>query len=281
METITLNSDPKRDPRRYGITEKKKSEIDLLTSQVIDAEAVVQQQLTVVSAINQKSIKYQGYLLDAQNYRIQSLSNKNLIDQVVQNTVDLNENSEIAFTKMTVANENTEVVAKKMTELINKLIYSVEIINKLSNLVIRKKSLNPLISDDLITKINSAGTDANNAIALTLIALKSIFTAQTSCLESEAATALEQKLALNLHLTLTGKKYPDNGTADVLISNSIQSLLYKANSEAIIAYLESNKANDETTRQLNVATTNLDKAQIKLKSLQAALAAANAAALAS
>jgi hypothetical protein len=276
MEPKILNSDPKR----YGITEKKKSDIDLLTSQVIDAEAVVQQQSTVVSAITQKSIKYQGYLLDAENYRTQSLSNKNLVDQVVQNAIDLSENSEIAFTKMTLANENTEEVAKEITILINKLIYSVEIINKLSNLVIRKKTLNPLISDDLITKINAAGTDANNAISLTLIALKSIFAAQTSCLESEAATALEQKQVLNLYTTLTGKKNP-NETTDVLQNNSIQSLLYKANSDAKIAYLESNKANDVTTKQLNVATTNLNKAQIKLKSLQAALAAANAAALAS
>jgi hypothetical protein len=276
MEPKILNSDPKR----YGITEKKKSDIDLLISQVTDAEAVVQQQSTVVSAITQKSIKYQSYLLDAENYRTQSLSNKNLVDQVVQNAVDLSENSEIAFTKMTIANENTEEVAKEITILINKLIYSVEIINKLSNLVIRKKSLNPLISDDLITKINAAGTDANNAIALTLIALKSIFAAQTSCLESEAATALEQKQVLNLYAALTGKKNPNENT-DVLVNNSIQSLLYKANTDAKIAYLESNKANDETIRQLNVATTNLNKAQIKLKSLQAALAAANAAALAS
>jgi hypothetical protein len=276
MEPKILNSDPKR----YGITEKKKSDIDLLISQVTDVEAVVQQQSTVVSAITQKSIKYQSYLLDAENYRTQSLSNKNLVDQVVQNAVDLSENSEIAFTKMTIANENTEEVAKEITILINKLIYSVEIINKLSNLVIRKKSLNPLISDDLITKINAAGTDANNAIALTLIALKSIFAAQTSCLESEAATALEQKQVLNLYAALTGKKNPNENT-DVLVNNSIQSLLYKANTDAKIAYLESNKANDETIRQLNVATTNLNKAQIKLKSLQAALAAANAAALAS
>jgi hypothetical protein len=275
MDTI-LNSNPKR----YGITEKKKSDIDLLTSQVTDTQAVVDQQTAVVTSLNQKSIKYQGYLLDAENSRTQAKSNKELVDQVVQNASDLFENSEIAFSKMTVANEATEEVAKEVTVLINKLIYSVEIIDKLSNLVIRKKSLNPLISDDLITKINAAGTDSNNAIALTLVALKSIFAAQSLSLESEAATALEQKQALNLYLTLTGKKNPK----DILIlegNNSVQALIYKANNEAKANYLEANKANDETTRQLNVATINLNKAQVELKSLQAALAAANAAALAS
>ncbi|OOV16637.1 hypothetical protein [Flavobacterium sp. LM4] len=275
MDTI-LNSNPKR----YGITEKKKSDIDLLTSQVTVAQAVVDQQSTVVASLNQKSIKYQGYLLDAESSRTQAKSNKELVDQVVQNGLDLFQNSEIAFSKMTVANEATGEVAKEVTVLINKLIYSVEIINKLSNLVIRKKSLNPLISDDLITKINAAGTDSNNAIALTLVALKSIFAAQSLSLESEAATALEQKQALSLYLTLTGKKNPE----DIFIlegNNSVQALIYIANNEAKANYLEANKANDETTRQLNVANINLNKAQVELKSLQAALAAANAAALAS
>ncbi|CAD0009117.1 hypothetical protein [Flavobacterium salmonis] len=275
MDTI-LNSNPKR----YGITEKKKSDIDLLNSQVTDAQAVVDQQSTVVASLNQKSIKYQGYLLDAESSRTQAKSNKELVDQVVQNGLDLFQNSEIAFSKMTVANEATGEVAKEVTVLINKLIYSVEIINKLSNLVIRKKSLNPLISDDLITKINAAGTDSNNAIALTLVALKSIFAAQSLSLESEASTALEQKQALNLYLTLTGKKDPQD-TFILEGNNSVQALIYKANDEAKANYLEANKANDETTRQLNVANINLNKAQVELKSLQAALAAANAAALAS
>lgn len=274
MET-TLSS-----PKRYGITEKKKSDIDLLTSMVADAQAEVQQQTTVVSSLSQKSLKYQGYLLDAENGKAQALSNKQLIDQVVQNAHDLSTNSGIAFSKMTLANENTEEVAKQVTVLINKLIYSVEIINKLSNLVIRTKALNPLISDDLISKINAAGTDANNAIALTLIALKSIFASQSLCLESEAITALEQKQALNLYFTLTGKK--DLKEPLVLEKNdSAQALIYKADVEAKAAYQEANKANDETTRQLNLATVNLNTAQIELKSLQAALAAANAAALAS
>jgi hypothetical protein len=278
MGTQTLNSSPKR----YGITEKKKSDIDALSSQVLDATAVVQQQTAVVASLQQKSTQFQGYLLDAENSQIQSKSNKNGIDQVVQNALDLSLNSDIAFSKMTIANENTREVAKEVNILINKLIYSVELINKLSNLVIRKKALNPLISDDLISKINAAGTDANNAVALTLIALKSIFAGQTSCLESEAATALEQKQALNLYLSLTGRKNNKNNTPiDLENNNSIQALLYKANEEAIAVYKETNAANTKTTDLLNTATSDLNKAQIKLSSLQSALAAANAAALAS
>ncbi|MFH7015515.1 hypothetical protein [Flavobacterium sp. FlaQc-47] len=280
METQILHSGPKL--KRYGITEKKKSELDVLKNQVIDAQADVQQQQVIVTSLTEKASKYQGYLLTADANRTHALSNKNLIDQVVQNAYDLAYNSKNAFSKMTISNDDAIEVASSVSDLINKLIYSVEIINKLSNLVIRKKALNPLISDDLITRINTAGTDANNAVALTLIALKSTLAAEASILESEAAITLEYRQANKLYLNLTDEKSIDTPLSIHPVSKtSIRGLLYNAYKETQIAYEKANFANDETTRQLNIATTNLNKAQIKLNSLQSGLAAANAAALAS
>jgi hypothetical protein len=280
METQLLHSAPKL--KRYGITEKKKSELDVLKNQVIDAQADVQQQQVIVTSLTEKASKYQGYLLTADGNRTHALSNKNLIDQVVQNAYDLAYNSKNAFSKMTISNDAAIEVASRVSDLINKLIYSVEIINKLSNLVIRKKALNPLISDDLITRLNTAGTDANNAVALTLIALKSTLAAEASILESEAAITLENRQANKLYLNLTDEKSIDTPLSNYPVTNtSIRGLLYNAYKETQLAYEKANFANDETTRQLNIATTNLNKAQIKLNSLQSGLAAANAAALAS
>lgn len=280
METQLLHSGPKL--KRYGITEKKKSELDILKNQVLDAQSDVQQQQVIVTSLTEKASKYQGYLLTADSNRAHALSNKNLIDQVVQNAYDLAYNSKNAFSKMTVSNDNAIEVASSVSDLINKLIYSVEIINKLSNLVIRKKALNPLISDDLITRLNTAGTDANNAVALTLIALKSTLAAEASILESEAAITLEYRQASKLYLNLTDEKSIDTPLPNYPVTNtSIRGLLYNAYKETQLAYEKANFANDETTRQLNIASTNLNKAQIKLNSLQSGLAAANAAALAS
>ncbi|WP_394775613.1 hypothetical protein [Flavobacterium sp.] len=280
MEAQILQSGPKL--KRYGITEKKKSELDVLKNQVIDAQADVQQQQVIVTSLTEKASKYQGYLLTADGNRTHALSNKNLIDQVVQNAYDLAYNSKNAFSKMTISNDDAIEVASSVSDLINKLIYSVEIINKLSNLVIRKKALNPLISDDLITRLNTAGTDANNAVALTLIALKSTLAAEASILESEAAITLEYRQASKLYLNLTDEKSIDMPLSIYPVSKtSIRGLLYNAYKETQLAYEKANIANDETTRQLNIANTNLNKAQIKLNSLQSGLAAANAAALAS
>jgi hypothetical protein len=280
METQILHSGLKL--QRYGITEKKKAELDSLKNQVIDAGAIVQQQQIIVNSLNEKATRYQGYLLVADANRSHALSNKNLIDQVVQNAYDLSNNSENAFSKMSSSSNDASLVAVNISDLINKLIYSVEIINKLSNLVIRKKALNPLISDDLISRINTAGTDANNAVALTLIALKSTLAAEASVLESEAAITLENKQAAKLYLTLTDEKSIDTPLSLQPVSDtSIRALLYSAYKNSQIAYDKANVANDETARQLNYATTNLSKAQIRLQSLQSGLAAATAAALAS
>lgn len=280
METQILHSGPKL--QRYGITEKKKAELDSLKNQVIDAGAIVQQQQIIVNSLNEKATRYQGYLLVADANRTHALSNKNLIDQVVQNAYDLGYNSRNAFNMTAASSNNTTLVAENISDLINKLIYSVEIINKLSNLVIRKKALNPLISDDLISRINTAGTDANNAVALTLIALKSTLAAEASILESEAAITLENKQATKLYLTLTDEKSIDAPLSPQPVTDtSIRALLYNAYKNSQIAYDKANTANDETARQLNYATTNLSKAQIRLQSLQSGLAAATAAALAS
>jgi len=279
MEAQIINAGPRL--KKYGITEKKKSELDTLKNLVIDAQADVQQQQVIVTSLTEKAARYQSYLLVADNNRTHALNNKNLIDQVIQNAYDLGYNSTNAFSNMISANEDTEQVASSVSTLINKLIYSVEIINKLANLVIRKKALNPLISDDLITRMNAAGTDANNAVALTLVALKSTLAAEASVLESEAAITLEYKQAIKLYLTLTGEQSIDTPLSLNPVSDiSIRALLYNAYKEAKVAYDKANIANDETSRQLNIATTNLNKAQVKLKSLQSGLAAANAAALA-
>lgn len=266
--------------QRYGITETKKAELDWLKNQVVDATAIVQQQQIIVNSLNEKATKYQGYLLVADSNRTHALGNKNLIDQIIQNASALNLNSKNAFSKTVSSTQDATKVAVNISDLINKLIYSVEIINKLSNLVIRKKTLNPLISDDLITRINTAGTDANNAVALTLIALKSTLAAEASILESEAAITLESKQAAKLYSTLTDDKSIKTSLIVQPSDTSIKALLYKAYNDTQVAYDKANTANDETARQLSIATTNLSQAQIRLQSLQSSLAAANAAAYA-
>lgn len=277
-----------RPMRRAGITESKKAELDALTIQVLDAQHDVDQNQAIVTSLTEKLNNFQGYLAIADTKRTEALNNKNLVDQLVRSALDLRDNSEIAFNEVVKADNKTKELAIQIGDVMNKLIYSAEVINKLANSVIRKKALNPLISDELISVLTTAGTDANNAVALTLVALQSTYAAQATTIESEQALALEFIQSMNFYQTLTGTKPQEN---QALPSNAVtekkqiivplQKLLHQAYKEAKSNYEAADYALNVTTVQLNNAQGALSKSQVNLKSLQSGLAAANAAALAS
>jgi hypothetical protein len=261
--------------KRYGITENKKAELDALTLQVLDAQHDVEQYQSIVTSLTEKVANFQGFLAIAETTRSHTNSNRVLIEQMVQSALDLQNNSKIGFNEIVLADSKTKALAENIKIVIDKLIYSAEVIAKLSNIIIQRKALNPLISDELISMVGAAGKDANNAVALTLVALKSVFAAQASNMESEAAMSLEYTQTMALYKTITG-----SGGTDKKVQ-SLESLLRKAYTDAKANYARIEKALTITVNQLNDAKAGLNKAQVKLKSLQAGLAAADAAALAS
>lgn len=260
--------------RKYGVTERKKNELDALNIQILDAQGNVAQYQSIVNALTTKSNDLQGFLATATNNKTQAYNNKILNDQLVQSAADLESNSKIAFNEMIEANVMTKLLTTKINTVIGKLIYSAEVINKLANLIVRKKALNPLISDELVSMITIAGTDANNAVALTLVALQSAFVAHAIEMEAETTMGLEYTQSIGFTEMLTGYANAD-GPA------SLQQLFYQAYADAKKNYALAEKANFTTAKQLNMAKATLNTAQVKLKSLQSGLAAANAAALAS
>lgn len=260
--------------KKYGVTEHKKNELDALAIQVMDTQGEVEKYQSVVSALTTKSNNLQNFLAIASSNKTQAYNNKILIDQLVQRGAELESNSNIAFNEMLKASSQTKKLAAEINMVMGKLIYCAEMVNKLANLIVRQKALNPLISDDLVNMINIAGTDASNAVALTLVALQSTFAAQASEMEAEKAIGLEYMQAIALKKLLTGSGVDSH-------SASLQQLFYQASATAKVNYTLADKANSATLTQLNMANANLNTAQVKLKSLQSGLAAANAAALAS
>jgi len=266
---------------KYGITERKKAELDALSLQVIDAQYDVNKFQSIVNSLTDKVNNFQAYLATAENTRTQAYNNKILMDQLLQNAIDLKNNSNVAFSEIVIADSRTKDLSKNIKMVIDKLIFSADLLNKLSTVVTRKKALNPLISDELISVLATAGSDANNAVALTLIALKSTFAAQASNTESEAAIELAFTQSDDLYECLIGAPDEDNDTDTDPKTKSLDGLLHDAYTNAKENYRRMEKALVMCTKQLNDAKSDLNKAQIKLKSLQSGLAAANAAALAS
>jgi hypothetical protein len=274
--------------KRKGITEEKKADLNALIIQVQDAQYIVDQNQAIVTSLTEKLNNFQQFLAIADAKRTQALTNKNLVIQLVQSSKDLQSNSQIAFNEIVAADGKTKSLATKISDVMNKLIYSAEVINKLASFVIRKKALNPLISDELISVLTTAGTDANNAVALTLVALQSTFAAQATTIESEQAMALEYIQSMDLYQALTGTKPGSNIPpiapvipAKATTKTPLSTLLLDAYKDAKNNYELAYEALNITTRQLSNAQTQLNKSQVTLGSLQAGLAAANAAALAS
>jgi len=278
-DTILIQDIPTVD--RYGITERKKQEIDLLTQEVLNAENEVEQYQAIVTSLSEKETKLEGELATSEANKIQALNNKKSVDSVVNNAKDLYQSSGVTYTESFKAETKIKTVATEINTVINKLIYSAEVINKLSNLVIRKKAINPLISDELVTMVTQASSDANNAVALTLVALESVFASQATTIESKSAMSLEVLQATKLYEFIIGTEIDDVGKEVSTKKQSLKKYLYEAYNITSNMYEEVLKASEDTISQLNAAQASLSKAQVNLSSLQAGLAAANAAALAS
>lgn len=270
--------DPPKD-KHYGITERKKAEIDALENEVLDNQGEVDQLQAIVASLTQKLNTLQGQLNSAQSNKSIALSNNELGDEVVNNARDLMESSERTYKQILDSEKLTYGLSKDIDNVINKLIYSVEVINKLSALVTRKKANNPLISDELITVLATAGKDANNAVSLTMNALKSVFASQATISESESSLALEYLQSVKLIEFILGQDV--DTTESDLPQPGIKQLLQESYDKAVALYDSALEAFQDTQDQLDNAKDDLSQAQIRLASSQAGLAAANAAALAS
>lgn len=264
---------------KYGVTEKKKAELDSLTSEVLEAQNEVEQLTAIVNSLQDKVTYFNGYLSECHGNKEVTAANKDKLDSLLRSIVQLMNNSDIAFNEMVLADSKIKDLTSLVNMVMNKLIYSAEILEKLGNLIIRKKALNPLISDELVSLVTAAGTDANNAVSLTLIALESVFAAQATSLEAEAATALEYTESMKLYEVITGTN--NKGKSTAAGQKCLKNLIDEADKNAEIKYKEALKADKEVLNQLGEVQAKLSKAQINLQSLQAGLAAANAAALAS
>jgi ribosomal 50S subunit-recycling heat shock protein len=255
--------------------------LNALAQDIIDAQYKVNQWQACVNSLTEKSIKYQSFIALAETNKTSALSNKNTIDQISEQIQDLKNSTEVTFNEIVNASVKTKILATQIKSTLDKLIYSADLIDKLATQTVRKKALNPLISDDLISILSKSRADANNAVALTLIALQSTYASQASTIEAEAALTLQYSQSMALYQFVTDKKplhedkLKDN---NLLFSKSgLIAFFYKAYDEAQNYFEQMQEANTSTNLQLNNANAQLSKAEVKLKSLQSALVAANAA----
>ncbi|WP_299767683.1 hypothetical protein [uncultured Dokdonia sp.] len=258
---------------KFGVTAAKKAEINALESRILTAQNTVGKSQAIVTSLTEKSARIEGELNTSDTNKTNALNTKRLLETVIGQVKEVYDNSKIVVSQTEDANSKTKSVAVDIKILIDKLIYTVDVVNKLSNLVIRKKAVNPLTSDELVHMLETATEEANNAVALTLVALNSVFVSQTSIIASSASTDLENVQVEKLYTFMTQE-------GEVSTKN-IKQLVDQMYEDALTVYTSTLEASQDIAKQLSNATADFNRADANLSSLQAGLAAAQAAVLAS
>lgn len=272
----------------YGIADQKKAELDLLSAQVNQAQYAVAQQQVIVNSLVAKSNQFNAFLTQADADQATALSNFNLVKEVMSSVKALVAGAKLAHHQTDAAAEGILKVSARMAELINKLIFSVEIIDKLAQLINKQKSINPLVPDSLITFLSKATSDANNAVALTLTALQSCYAAEATLLESKSvmklgdgqANELKDKMEQGWNSQKECKHVAECNCGFTDSSDGIVALLSHAYRTASANYQDALQDNNSVTKQLTYAQEQLAAATTMLNSYQSGLAAATAAAYA-
>ncbi len=271
-----------------GIADQKKAEIDLLGELVNRAQYQVNQQQTIVNSLKAKADQFNGFLNQANQNKNTALANLDQVTDAFNQVGNLHQATIKAQAQTDKATTAVCVGSKGVAELINKLIFSVEIINKVAQLITRQKAINPLIPTELISFMTKAGTDANNAIALTLTALQSAYAAEASLLGAQGLNELafgqvrdlseRMTKGWDVHCNTLISPTPILGRASN--SDGIVALLNRAYQIAVDTYNQALWNSNSVNKQLSFAEAQLARASTRLNSYQSGLAAATAAAYA-
>lgn len=269
-----------------GIANRKKSDIDAIKSQIEDAQFQVNQLQANVVSLTEKAGNYSLFLSTADNTKATALANLNMATDTVSSVSNLRKNAKTATKQTRQVCSGIEAINEKVSRLTDKLILTVELIDQVSTLAQKQKAQNPLIPDELISFLTKATSDANNAVAKTLTAVSSCYAAGATIAESKEITNLEFRQIKQLKKRIKHKSTKDNSSPNSVItkqgdaSSGLYALLQKAYHDSVEMYNKLLKANNVVNKQLEYATAQLKTATTKLNSLNAGLAAAQAAAFA-
>jgi uncharacterized membrane protein (Fun14 family) len=286
MNNMTINS------LAVGIVYKEKATLDWLAMQVAEAQYEVDQYQAIVGAETAKSAQFNDYLTAAEANKTAALTNLNLAIDIDSSVSSLCTSTGLAMKQTGTATTEIKRVSGEMATLINKLIFTVELIDRFGQLVNKQKLSNPLIPDTLISFMAKATADANNAVALTLIALQSCYVAEATSLRSQQIITLENEQVTELKTTIEQqtKALGQQEIGAVRDGNfivgftpdctGILALVRQAYDKASEKYNQALANVNMVNQQLAYAQSELVTATTRLNSYKAGLAAATAAAYA-
>ncbi|MDD5755555.1 MAG: hypothetical protein PHN45_12505 [Methylococcales bacterium] len=234
---------------KYAINERKQDKLNRLNSKISQVQYQSEQLQAIVNSLTQKNNDFLGFLAEAENNRNTASSNFNLVNQLIDGIQEMTRKTCVT-TEQTLVTDNTiKATAKQVSILVDQLIYSTEIIDKLSQVINKKKAIRPVISNDLISIIDSASADANNAMALTLTALNNCYLAFITSTEADKVTQLECKQSIKLYSLISGDEQGEKQMLDALTKLE----------QADVQQDESGYASDESSSTLQEASNHFQQ----------------------
>jgi hypothetical protein len=257
---------------------RKSDDLRGLKSKVDMAKKALDLQLSLVDAAQAKVDQYGGFLTQAGNNKSSALTNLNLAQDAVLSADALARNVKHADERTAAAVKKVTRLSAEMATLVGKLIFSVEVINKLTTVDIGKQKLNvPLLPALLLNTLAKTTDDANKAVALTLVALESCYSAESTLLNSQAVVGLARTQAERLRHSMDGG---EPGDAIAAAPHGLLALMRQAYEDAESQYDTALRNSRTVNEQLATAQSMKMRAAMDLASLQAGLASATAAAYA-
>lgn len=264
MNTMTINA------LAIGVVYKEKARLDGLAIQVAEAQYEVDQYQAIVQAQTAKSLQFNDFLTAAEANKATALTNLNLAIDVDSSVSSLCSSTGLALKQTGTATNEIKRVSGEMATLINKLIFSVELIERFGQLINKQKSSNPLIPDSLISFMAKATTDANNAVALTLTALQSCYAAEATSQRSQEVITLENDQVTELKATIEQQTLPPGVTG--LAPDGRFMVGLTPDGTGVLALVQ--QAYDQASEKYNQALANVNIVNQQLAYAQSALATA-------
>ncbi|RQO77882.1 hypothetical protein DBR40_07915 [Pedobacter sp. KBW01] len=264
--TLSNKSDAYVIPKNEKAAKNSKFNIDRLKFQITQTQQLVNISEHTVNSLTSKNSDLQLSLDSWTNKNALAKDDNIVVEQLEQVVAELKNNAEVAFDEISQANTQVNALFRSICTVQDKLIFTSSLLEKLINLIARKKAVNPLISDDLVSLIATAGKDANNAVALVLIAIQSTIAAQKTEMEAESILKLvtHHVSALKKLINHVGENNEQASLSELL------HMEYDNTNKKIKHFYKSKTA---AALQLSEATRVLNEAQTKLSSLQSGMQA--------
>jgi len=168
-------------------------------------------------------------------------------------------------------NSQTNKLIGQLEAVVQSTINAAQAIQMVNDLVVAQKAANPLISSNLVSKINQAATTASITINQVTLALNATFSALSATQQSfNAAKILEEEIAI------VNKKLETPTYGEQITKGILKAIKYRYE-EARNTEMNAQNVNRQAQGQLLEANSALEAAQTKLGTIEAALAAAKAA----